>query len=136
MLVLAQPITEGFVAACARKFGEGPVALALDGTTAGGRPARTNPVSDGPATYVRIGPRPAPYLIFLPARADRPRPHLADVEAWRDGRYAALRRDLGWLTLTGLDWLSPGDKPGRERPDRGCRASRRPADRREDQGGG
>ncbi len=68
VLVLAQPITEGFVAAALAKFGEGPVALALDGTTAGGRPARTNPVSDGPATYVRIGPRPAPYLIFLPAR--------------------------------------------------------------------
>jgi hypothetical protein len=25
-------------------------------------------VSDLPATYVRIGPRPAPYLIFLPAQ--------------------------------------------------------------------
>ena len=67
VLVLAQPITEGYVAACLARFGEGPVAVALDGTTAGGRPARTNPVSDGPATYVRIGPRPAPYLIFLPA---------------------------------------------------------------------
>ena len=24
------------------------------------------------------------------------------------GRYAALRRDMGWLTLAGLDWLRPG----------------------------
>ena len=32
----------------------------------------------------------------------------ADVEAWRDGRYEALRRDLGWLTLAGLAWLRPG----------------------------
>jgi hypothetical protein len=68
VLVLAQPNREGFVSAALARFGEGPVAVALDGTTAGGRPARANPVSDGPATYVRIGPRPAPYLIFLPAR--------------------------------------------------------------------
>jgi uncharacterized protein (DUF1684 family) len=34
--------------------------------------------------------------------------HQADVEAWREGRYAALQRDLGWLTLVGLDWLRPG----------------------------
>ena len=30
------------------------------------------------------------------------------VEAWRSQRYAALRRDTGWLTLAGLDWLRPG----------------------------
>ena len=30
------------------------------------------------------------------------------VEAWRAQRYAALRRDTGWLTLSGLDWLKPG----------------------------
>lgn len=34
--------------------------------------------------------------------------HRAEVEAWRQGRYAALRRDLGWLTLSGLGWLTPG----------------------------
>jgi len=34
--------------------------------------------------------------------------HRAEVAAWRDGRYAALRRDTGWLTLAGLDWLKPG----------------------------
>ena len=34
--------------------------------------------------------------------------HVADVEAWREGRYAALRRDIGWLTLAGLGWLKPG----------------------------
>lgn len=68
VLVMAQPSGDGFIAACLERFGEGPVAIALDGTTSGGRPARANPVSDGPATYVRIGPRPAPYLIFLPAR--------------------------------------------------------------------
>ncbi|MEO8246957.1 MAG: DUF1684 domain-containing protein [Chloroflexota bacterium] len=30
------------------------------------------------------------------------------VEAWRAQRYAALRRPMSWLTLVGLDWLSPG----------------------------
>ena len=34
--------------------------------------------------------------------------HHAEVEAWRAKRYAALRRDAGWLTLAGLDWLRPG----------------------------
>jgi len=37
-----------------------------------------------------------------------PAAHRAEVEGWRDGRYAALRRDLGWLTLAGLHWLRPG----------------------------
>lgn len=34
--------------------------------------------------------------------------HRAEVETWRQARYAALRRDTGWLTLAGLDWLKPG----------------------------
>jgi len=37
-----------------------------------------------------------------------PAAHQAEVEAWRDGRYTMLRRDLGWLTLSGLGWLKPG----------------------------
>ena len=67
-LVLAEPSTEGYAAACLARFGEGPIAVALDGTTAAGRPVRVNPVSSGPATYVRIGPGASPTLIFLPAR--------------------------------------------------------------------
>ena len=67
-LVLAEASTEGYVAACLARFGEGPVAMALDGTTAVGRAVTTNPVSGGPATYVRIGPGAAPTLIFLSAR--------------------------------------------------------------------
>lgn len=35
--------------------------------------------------------------------------HRRVVEAWRAQRYAALRRDLGWLTLAGLDWLRDGE---------------------------
>ncbi|MGH2445123.1 MAG: hypothetical protein ACRDGD_03695 [Candidatus Limnocylindria bacterium] len=66
-LVLAEPTTEGYAAACLTRFGEGPIALALDGTTAAGRTASTNPISHGPATYVRLGPGTAPTLIFLPA---------------------------------------------------------------------
>ena len=66
-LILAEPATEGYVAACLARFGEGPVAVALDGTTTAGRIAHTNPVSRGPATYVRLRPATAPTLIFLPA---------------------------------------------------------------------
>jgi len=66
-LVLAEPSTEGYAAACLARFGEGPIAMALDGTAASGRTARANPISSGPATYVRLGPGAAPTLIFLPA---------------------------------------------------------------------
>ena len=34
--------------------------------------------------------------------------HRFEVEEWRQGRYAALQRDLGWLTLAGLAWLRDG----------------------------
>jgi hypothetical protein len=68
VLVLAQPDVEGYTAACLARFGEGPIAVALDGSSAAGRRVTTNPVSDGPATCVRIGPKTAPTLIFLPAR--------------------------------------------------------------------
>jgi uncharacterized protein (DUF1684 family) len=37
-----------------------------------------------------------------------PGAHRSVVEAWREARYRALRRDQGWLTLAGLGWLSPG----------------------------
>ena len=68
VLVLAEPLTEGYVAACLARFGEGPIAVALDGAPVTGRPALRNPVSDGMATYVRIAPKTAPTLIFLPPR--------------------------------------------------------------------
>jgi hypothetical protein len=67
-LVLAEPAGEGYVAACLARWGEGPVALALDGRAEAGREVTDNPVTDGPGTWVRIGPRTAPYLLFLPAR--------------------------------------------------------------------
>jgi hypothetical protein len=67
-LVLAEPTTEGYVAACLARWGEGPVAMALDGTTENGREVTDNPVRPGPATWVRIGPGTAPYLLFLPAQ--------------------------------------------------------------------
>ena len=68
-LVLAQPseaAAQGYVAACLERFGEGPVAVALDGTALAGREALSNPVTGGPATHVRIGPGTAPTLIVLP----------------------------------------------------------------------
>jgi len=66
-LVLAEPAGEGYVAACLARFGEGPIAAAVDGTSAAGRAARTNPISGSPATYVRLGPGTSPTLIFLAA---------------------------------------------------------------------
>ena len=69
VLVLAEPSGEGYVAACLARFGEGPIAVVLDGTTSVGRPVESNPVSDGPARYVRLGAPDAPTLIFLPASA-------------------------------------------------------------------
>jgi len=38
-----------------------------------------------------------------------PQNERADVEQWRAQRLAALTNDTGWLTLTGLFWLKPGD---------------------------
>lgn len=67
VLVLAEPSNKGYAATCLKKHGDGPIAVALDGTTTSGRSTQTNPVTDGPATYVRIGPAAAPTLIFLPA---------------------------------------------------------------------
>jgi len=66
--VLAEPTTEGYAAACLARFGEGPIAMALDGTAQVGVQVLDNPVTDGPASWVRIGPRTAPYLLFHPAR--------------------------------------------------------------------
>jgi uncharacterized protein (DUF1684 family) len=37
-----------------------------------------------------------------------PGEHRRQVEAWRATRYESLRRDAGWLTLAGLDWLHAG----------------------------
>lgn len=68
MLVMAEPTTEGYAAACLARFGEGPIAMALDGNAQVGTRVLDNPVTDGPASWVRIGPRTAPYLLFLPAR--------------------------------------------------------------------
>lgn len=67
-LILAEPASEGYVAACLARWGEGPVALALDGRAESGRVVTDNPVTDEPGTWVRIGPRTAPYLLFLPAQ--------------------------------------------------------------------
>lgn len=43
--------------------------------------------------------------------------HTAIVEAWRAERYAALRREIGWLTLAGLHWLRPGVNTAGSAPD-------------------
>ena len=107
-LVLAEPIGEGYAAACLARFGEGPIAVALDGTMTAGRAARTNPVGGGPATYVRHRPgnRPDAHLPACGMTSDET--HGAVVEAWRRAAIRRLRQDAGWLTLAGLEWLRPG----------------------------
>lgn len=42
--------------------------------------------------------------------------HLAEVEAWRAERDAALRRPDGWLSLAGLFWLNEGDNTAGSMP--------------------
>ena len=67
-LMLAQPTGDGYAADCLARFGEGPFAVALDGTSIGGRHVTTNPVSGGPAVWVQLGPATtAPSVLFLPA---------------------------------------------------------------------
>lgn len=67
ILVVAEPAGEGYLAASLARFGEGPVAVALDGRGTAGRVAERNPVSLGRATYVRLGDRHAPTVIFVHA---------------------------------------------------------------------
>jgi hypothetical protein len=67
-VVLAEPTGVGYAATCLSAFGEGPIAVALDGDDAVGRSTRWNPVSLGPAVYVRAGDAiRAPIFIFLQA---------------------------------------------------------------------
>ncbi|MEP6469944.1 MAG: hypothetical protein ABJC24_09260 [Chloroflexota bacterium] len=67
-LVLVEPTSDGYAAACLASHGEGPIGVALDGTSIGGRPVSDNPVTDGPAVWMHLGPGSAPYFLFLPAR--------------------------------------------------------------------
>jgi uncharacterized protein len=43
--------------------------------------------------------------------------HANAVEDWRAARYAALRRERGWLTLVGLGWLRDGENRVGSDPD-------------------
>jgi len=40
-----------------------------------------------------------------------------EVEAWRRERYRRLREPMSWLTLVGLEWLSPGESRVGSSPD-------------------
>jgi len=43
--------------------------------------------------------------------------HAAEIAAWRGRRLARLTAEDGWLSLTGLFWLSPGDNAVGSDPD-------------------
>ncbi|HEY7847391.1 MAG TPA: hypothetical protein VIC83_04255 [Candidatus Limnocylindria bacterium] len=67
-LLLAQPDGDGYAADCLAAYGEGPIAVAIDGTTLGGRQVSTNPVTGSPAAWKRLALTPTtPLILFLPA---------------------------------------------------------------------
>jgi hypothetical protein len=67
-LLLAQPNGDGYAADCLAAFGEGPIAVAIDGTTVVGRQVSTNPVTGAPAAWKRLAPTTTtPLILFLPA---------------------------------------------------------------------
>ena len=67
MLVLAEPTAEGYAAACLARFGEGPIAVALDGECPR-RPRRAHQPGERRAGrgVFQLGPVDGPTLIFLP----------------------------------------------------------------------
>lgn len=40
-----------------------------------------------------------------------------DLQTWRTQHAAELKKPAGWLSLTGLEWLQPGDNPFGSAPD-------------------
>ncbi len=128
-LVLAQPAGEGYALDCLARFGEGPFAVALDGTSAGGRSGEQQPGDErrcglGPARDVRhlpVGP--------VPARGVTPEDHVQAV-------CGVARRARG--TAAQPRWLADAGRPvlagaGRE-PLRGRSNEPDPAVRRRDPG--
>jgi uncharacterized protein (DUF1684 family) len=62
---------------------------------------------------VARGAAAAALIVIATACTKAPEPldpaYAAEVDAWRDQRLARLKSDDGWLTLTGLYWLEPGE---------------------------
>jgi len=60
-------------------------------------------------------------LLSLTACTEAPAPvdpaYAAEIEEWRGGRLERLTSDNGWLTLTGLYWLEPGENSFGSSPD-------------------
>jgi len=50
-------------------------------------------------------------ILVVGAGPSSPEPaqHRRDIEAWRERRFASLKREDGWLTLVGLSWLDQGE---------------------------
>ena len=67
-LLLAQPNGDGYAADCLAAYNDGPIAVAIDGTTIAGRQVSTNPVTGAPAAWKRLAPtKTTPLILFLPA---------------------------------------------------------------------
>lgn len=78
------------------------------GTVAPGTVAPGNAVQD---TVGEEGAEPAaePVEEAAPPDTTTPSTYADSIQAQRDGRIARLMSDTGWLTVTGLFWLSPGE---------------------------
>ncbi len=82
--------------------------------SAGVRLCYNTPMMHRPFLVARCAAAAALVLIaFSCAKAPAPvdPAYIAEVEQWRAARLARLTADDGWLTLTGLHWLEPGDNP-------------------------
>src|SRR5687768_4387836 len=51
--------------------------------------------------------KPADKTVDQPALAG----HQAEITKWRETRIERLKREDGWLSLTGLSWLKEGENP-------------------------
>jgi len=78
----------------------------------GGRVCYNTPMRNPTSHIVQIFVV-ATLLLSLIACSEAPEPvdpaYAAEVEEWRSGRLERLTADDGWLTLTGLYWLEPGE---------------------------
>lgn len=72
-----------------------------------------------------IGMTVAIGLVAVAARADEA--YTRSIESWRKERTSDLTKPNGWLTLTGLYWLRPGDNTVGAAPDNTIHLSSGPA---------
>jgi len=63
-LILVEPLTEGYAAAYLARWSEGPIGVAVDTDGLPDKVVPANPISDGPAGWVRVGGPSGPWLLL------------------------------------------------------------------------